>query len=337
MKTLRILYHMARADFLERTRRYSFLLMLALVMWIGYLSASGQFRIRVPPDHTGIINSAWVGATMTVTVSFLLGWVGFYIVKGSVSRDYTTGVGQIMATTPLSRPLYMLGKWLSNFAVLGIAVLILMLEGLIMNLVFGSEGLNLWALAAPLLVISLPCMGLIAAFAVLFRVCFLAAGGLGNIIYFFAFLFALVSSSALSIVGTPGFKINPYSDFTGWQIIGDSVSHAAQAAYPDVTGGFAFSITKSCQQLNTFIGMASNGVRISFYRAWFYPRCNWDRSSGVTFFDRFNPSRLRLKGNAREHYTDNPDPIPGSEPASDGIRAPRSASFHPDRTSPDPT
>ena len=134
MKTLRILYHLARADFLERTRRYSFLVMLGLVMWIGYLSASGQFRMRVPPDHIGIINSAWVGGDDDHYGLFLLGWVGFYIVKGSVSRDYTTGVGQIMATTPLSRPLYMLGKWLSNFAVLGITILILMLKGILMNL-----------------------------------------------------------------------------------------------------------------------------------------------------------------------------------------------------------
>ena len=35
MKTLRVLYAIARADFLERTRRYSFLLMLGLVVWIG--------------------------------------------------------------------------------------------------------------------------------------------------------------------------------------------------------------------------------------------------------------------------------------------------------------
>src|SRR5512139_141430 len=108
MKTLRILYHLARADFLERVRRYSFLLMLGLVVWIGYLSASGQFRISVSPDYIGVLNSAWIGATMTLTVTFTLAWLGFYLVKGSVSRDYVTGVGQIMATTPLSRPVYML-------------------------------------------------------------------------------------------------------------------------------------------------------------------------------------------------------------------------------------
>ena len=42
MKTLTILYHIARADFLERTRRYSFLIMLGLVMWLGYAAASGR-------------------------------------------------------------------------------------------------------------------------------------------------------------------------------------------------------------------------------------------------------------------------------------------------------
>ena len=122
------LYHLIRADFLERTRRYSFLIMLGLVLWLGYLSASGQFRMRIPPDYIGVVNSAWVGGTMTVSVAFLLGWVGFYIVKGSVSRDYDTGLGQIMATTPMTRPLYMLGKWLSNFAVLCLAVVILFFD-----------------------------------------------------------------------------------------------------------------------------------------------------------------------------------------------------------------
>ena len=49
MKTLRVLYHMARADFLERVRRYGFLMMLGLVVWLGYLAASGQMRMRICP------------------------------------------------------------------------------------------------------------------------------------------------------------------------------------------------------------------------------------------------------------------------------------------------
>ena len=80
MKTARILYHLASADFLERTRRYSFLVMLGLVLWLGYVVASGQFRITVGPNYAGVINSAWVGMTMAITSSLVLGLVGFYVV-----------------------------------------------------------------------------------------------------------------------------------------------------------------------------------------------------------------------------------------------------------------
>jgi len=117
MSTARIIYHLARADFLERVRRYSFLVMLGLVVFLGYQTAIGNMALELG-QYRGEYNSAWVGAMMSLIATFFLGWFGFYLVKGSVARDRETGVGQIMATTPLTRPLYLLGKWLSNFAVL---------------------------------------------------------------------------------------------------------------------------------------------------------------------------------------------------------------------------
>jgi ABC-type transport system involved in multi-copper enzyme maturation permease subunit len=231
VKTTRIIYHLARADFFERTRRYSFLVMLGLVLWIGYITASGQFAISVGPNYVGAINSAWVGVSMALSAVFILGLVGFYIVKGSVARDYTTGVGQIMATTPMSRLLYMAGKWLSNFAVLGITILILVLAGIVMALWFGDGGLNLAALVAPLLLISLPYLGLVAALAVLFESVAWLRGGLGNILYAIFWL-TLISVTTVPALLT-GSTLSPYADITGIQIITDSVTGAARAAYSD--------------------------------------------------------------------------------------------------------
>jgi hypothetical protein len=210
----------------------------------------------------------------------------------------------------------MLGKWLSNFAVLGITILILLAEGLVMNLVFGSGGLDLWALVAPLLVISLPCMGLIAAFAVLFESVAWLRGGLGNIIYFFGFLFALIGSSALTKVGAPGFKINPYGDFTGWQIIGDSVSHAAQAVYPDVTGGFAFSITS----LPATKYFQWNGIQwnadILLSRLVFLLAAIGIVVLAALLFDRFNSARLQLFKRRRRTASKEASAAPESAQAS---------------------
>jgi len=286
MKTARILYQMARADFLERARRYSFLVMLGLVLWLGSISASGVFHMRISPNYYGVPNSAWIGTTVTITVTFFLGWFGFYLVKGSVSRDYETGVGQIIATTPLTRPLYTLGKWLSNFAVLGVMVLTLLVVGIIMNLLAGTADFDLWALAAPLLFIALPCVALVAAVAVLFESIPWLRGGLGNIVYFFAFLglmiFTIENASAAQ----------PLLDFMGIRMIGDSIGAAARAAYPECSGGFSFtaSVIRN-PQVFLWNGIDwTAGVLLS--RFLILLGAAGIALLGAVFFDRFNPSRV---------------------------------------------
>ncbi|PWB70978.1 MAG: hypothetical protein C3F07_15255 [Anaerolineales bacterium] len=304
MNTLRIIYHLARADFLERIRRTSFLLMLGLVVWIGYLSASGQATISMGLHYFGVVNSAWVGAVMTLTVSMFLSIVGFYIVKGSVSRDYETGVGQIMATTPLNRPLYMLGKWLSNFAVLGILILIVLLEGIVMNLLADTAGFNLWALAAPLVLIALPCLALVAALAVLFESIHWLRGGLGNILYFFIYLAAMSTATGMTLQGTLS-EANPYIDFTGWRFFNDSISRAGQAAYPELKTGISFGFPK------VDVSGLFPDLLIGEPKYFLWTGATWTADmllsrlvflfasvglvmASALFFDRFNPSRLLL-------------------------------------------
>lgn len=312
MNTLRVIYHLARADFLERIRRYSFLLMLGLVVWIGYLSASGKFPMWVTPDYVGVTNSAWAGGIMTITVTSLLGFVGFYIVKGSVNRDYTTGVGQIMATTPLSRTAYMFGKWLSNFAVVGVTILIVLLEGAAMTLLAGAKGFNLVTLAAPLVIIALPTMGLVAALAVLFESISWLRGGLGNVVYFIVYM-AMISLSSMGMIanqlGTP-MPANPYIDFTGQQTIGENIAQAAKVTYPECTGILSFVGGVSVPNPKYFVweGMTwTSDILLS--RLVFLLIAAGLVLASALFFDRFNPSRLlRIKQKITEAAAAQPVP-----------------------------
>ena len=59
MRSARIIYHLARADFLERIRRYSFLVMLGLVVILGYQTAVGNIRLQLG-QYRGEFNSAWI-------------------------------------------------------------------------------------------------------------------------------------------------------------------------------------------------------------------------------------------------------------------------------------
>ena len=71
-------------------------------------------------------------------------------------------MGQIIATTSITRPQYLLGKWLSNLTVLASLVGILAVAGLLIQLIFREAAqIQLWALIAPLLFIALPIVSVV--------------------------------------------------------------------------------------------------------------------------------------------------------------------------------
>jgi hypothetical protein len=229
-----IVYHIARADFLERVRRYSFLVMLMLVVFLGYQTAIGNIALELG-RYRGEFNSAWVGAMMSLIATFFIGWFGFYLVKGSVARDKETGVGQIMATTPMTRPLYMLGKWFSNFAVLMAMVAVLALGGIVIQFLQGeSTQINLFAFLSPFLFIVLPLMAVVAAAAVLFEAIPFLSGGFGNIVYFFAFIMFVplfMENDTLS-------KYPAYEPM-GLGLLSSDMGKAVSAIYPEYSGDFS--------------------------------------------------------------------------------------------------
>jgi len=236
MNQARIIYHIARADFLERVRRYSFLIMLGAVVFLGYQAAIGNINVQLG-NYRGAFNSAWVGGMIASIASFFLGWFGFYLVKGSIGRDRDTGVGQIMASTPLTRPLYTLGKWLSNFAVLVAMVVVLSITALVIQILAGeNRQLDFAALISPFLFITLPMLALTAALAVLFECVGFLQGGFGNLVYFV--LFASTISIAISIG-----KNNPTLDPLGLTLLQQSMGESAKAAFPDYNGSFSLGST----------------------------------------------------------------------------------------------
>jgi hypothetical protein len=201
MRQARVLYHLMRADFLERVRRYSFLITLGLAVWLGWAVSTGKLKLWIS-DTRGLYNSAWVGLLMAMVVNVFVSLAGFYVVKNALERDRRTGVGQILATTPMSKVLYTLGKTLSNLAVLLAMVAVLAVMAIVAQFVAGEDThIRLWPLLAPFLVFCVPIMALVAAFAVLFETIPFLKGGFGNVVWFFLFTLSI----PLGIKGTYDF------------------------------------------------------------------------------------------------------------------------------------
>jgi len=71
MIALRVIYAIARADFLERVRRYSYLVTLLFTVYLGYAAGTGRISLRLG-DYRGVYTSAWIGAMVSlVTTTFV--------------------------------------------------------------------------------------------------------------------------------------------------------------------------------------------------------------------------------------------------------------------------
>jgi ABC-type transport system involved in multi-copper enzyme maturation permease subunit len=187
--TLRTIFHLTRADYLERTRRYGFLVTLVVIVLLAYAyvpsSNSGYITLSVDGAR-GIYNSAWIGNLVAILVGITMPALGFFLVKNAIARDTETGVGQIMATTPLKRTAYTIGKWLSNLSVLIVMLGVTALATIVLQLVLGEDRhIDLAALLSPLLWIVLPTLAFVAAVAILFETIPWLSSSFGNIVFFF--------------------------------------------------------------------------------------------------------------------------------------------------------
>ena len=151
----RALFHLGLADFLQRVRSNSFLFVVALMMYATYAilpnTEADYVAGMTMGAHRGLYNSAWIGTVLGIVVSMLASLFAFYLIKNAISRDRQSLVGRIIATTPTSKFTYLLGKWLSNVAVLTALMVVMMFVGIGMQVWRGEDtAVNLLQLAYPL-------------------------------------------------------------------------------------------------------------------------------------------------------------------------------------------
>ena len=140
----------------------------------------------------------------------LLSLPAFFLVKNAIERDVQTGVGQIIATTPITRWLYTMGKMWSNFFLLMSIVGVLIVSALAMQLIRGEDyTIDPVNLLLPFMYSTLPTMALVASIAIFFESVPLLSKGLGNFIYFVLWIISLKLSTTATHSSQDIFGISP--------------------------------------------------------------------------------------------------------------------------------
>jgi hypothetical protein len=297
--SLRVLYHMAKADFLERVRRYSFLVILASALWLAYGIIAEKITVNVGNGYRGVYNSAWIGMLMAICCSTFLSLCGFYVVKNSIERDSTTRVGRILAATPMRKEFYTVAKTVSNFAVLASMVVMLMAAAVVMQwLRPEARPISLWQLWSPFLLIAFPAMFIEGSVAVLFETLPVLRGGVGNVIYFFVWTFALVGGAETRIDDPVGLHV--FSESTRQALSGLNPANATVSGFSLQIGGR--------RDLQTFLwnGVDWTPTALAWRFLWVLAGLGIALLASV-FFHRFDPARESVR--EKKEKTKNGSPL----------------------------
>jgi len=292
------IYHVAKADFLQRVRSYYFLItlgacVLAIYFFVSPIDAS--FSTMTLGNYRGIYNAALIGGMVAMCTPFFT-LPGFYLVNNSVNRDVDTGVGQIIAATPISKLGYLTGKLLSNFAVLLSIILVIAVMTIVMFLIRGeTQELELWKLLSPLLILTVPAMFFVAALATFFEAFSKFNRGLINILYFFLWI-AIIAT--VTNIDRPQML-----DVYGMQTPLNDIKATLVENYPDYNGesagGLQWDLDTTVEEKKTFVWPGMNWRVSILLQRFFWILVAFALVAVASIpFRRFDPSygRVRIRG-----------------------------------------
>lgn len=287
---MRTVLAIARADFRERIRRPSFLVLLAATVAAsyGYVPARSAGYVTFSFGRIGgVYNSAWIGTLVAILDLVVLSLFGFYVVRDAVERDERTGVGQILATTPMTRVQYTLGKFLSHTSVLASTAAVTLLMAAVMQELRGEvRRLEPAQLALPFLCLVLPGVAVVAALAVLFETFRPLRGARGSVLYFFLWI------ALLAVPNASAGHARPWLDPLGLSAALVAIQAAVQAHFPDYDGAVNVGVLVSPKAIRTFVWGGMEWARLAPWRLFWALAAVALAALAAVPFHRFDPERM---------------------------------------------
>lgn len=209
MSARRIVAAIAMADLRQRLRAphtWVVLAVLAAASWWSFPPADADYlTVSFGDGARARYSSAWIGLVIASIYGALLSLAGFYVVRGTVLRDLESGIWQLLVATPMHRAGYLLAKWLSHVALFVLLLAAGVAVGVVAQVVRGEvAGIDPVELLKPIALIALPALALTATFAVVFDLVPWLRRSLGNVVYFFAWVFLMAGNVARGDGGFPG-------------------------------------------------------------------------------------------------------------------------------------
>lgn len=196
MPALRRFLAILLADLRERVRSPRFwtvLAIMAAITWLCFPAVGTGYQVlSLQGAERGFYSSAWIGMTLAGVFSLALSLCGFYLVRGTLVRDFDTKVWQLLVATPMTRGGFLLAKWLSHMLVFGLVVLVSLVVAVVAQWVRAEDqSLRLFELVKPVLVLTFPGLAVTSMLAIWFDLLPWLRRTAGNVIFYVLWMVAL--------------------------------------------------------------------------------------------------------------------------------------------------
>lgn len=241
---MKYIYSIIKADYLQRTRSYAFLIALAIGFYAAYSFVpppTASYTTLNVPGFRGVYNAAYVGYVSGMMTTIMLSLYGFYMIHGGIRKDIDTEVGLIIATTPITNFKYLLSKMLSNLLILLTITSCAFIVSIILFFIRTSGApFILSHFVTPFFLFVIPAMFLISSLAIIAEV-FLGRRNILQYIAFFFFFGFLMTNIDGQKDETIGIIIDPF----GVRILTNSIKTLINAQFHEhiehVSLGFVFN------------------------------------------------------------------------------------------------
>ena len=261
-EALRRFFAILVADLKERMRSPRFWLLLGAIVvvtwWCFPSKDSGYMVLALQNGWRGEYSSAWIGLVLAMAYSLVLGLGGFYMVRGTLVRDFETRVWQLLVATPMTRAGFLLAKWASHMLVFAVLIGAGLVVGLAAQWIRAEDHhFDLLEAIKPIVLLSIPGLATTAAYAVWFDLLPWLRRTAGNVLFFILWVVGLsVGVSQLDVQGSPA-RTTWVSDAHGLMMVARDFQRvrSEQIGKPaDV--GFSLGTSRAKHGVHTFDGKA---------------------------------------------------------------------------------
>ncbi|MFA6248695.1 MAG: hypothetical protein WC615_17265 [Mucilaginibacter sp.] len=309
---MKYIYSIIKADYLQRTRSYAFLITMAITIYAAYSFVpppSAHYTTLNIVGFKGVYNSAWVGHLSAMMTTVMLSLYGFFLVTGGIKKDVDTEVGLIIATTPISNFGYLLSKMLSNFLVLlTIAGTTFVVSLAMFFLRSSGYPFVISNFIIPFLLLALPALLFISAIAVVGEV-FLGKRAILQYIGFVFLFGAIMGHTQGELNDTIAVITDPFGLRTMTMSIQNQVNNEFHTHIDGVSMGFTFHKKENAFRTFTWNGITWTPVFMLSRFLWIILSFSLVYISSF-FFHRFDFKQIAHKKKKATRYADTTPLVP---------------------------